>query len=90
MGKIPEFGAENGSITITLADVDQGQTVMVRKIVSDDTQFRQRLQSMGVVKGTEILVCHTAPLGDPRIYMVKGYKLALRNNEARRILVMSS
>ena len=42
---------------------------------------------MGVVKGTEIVVDHTAPLGDPRVYTLKGYRLTLRNAEARHILV---
>ena len=74
--------------SVTLADVARGQTAWVKRIASDDTQFRQRLQSMGVVKGTEILVDHTAPLGDPRVYALKGYRLTLRNSEARHILVM--
>lgn len=74
--------------SVTLADLARGQTAWVQRIASDDIQFRQRLQSMGVVKGTEILVDHTAPLGDPRVYTLKGYRLTLRNSEARLILVM--
>ena len=73
--------------SVTLADVALGRTVLVQKIASDDTQFRQRLQSMGVVKGTQVAVDHTAPLGDPRVYALKGYRLTLRNAEARHILV---
>ncbi|HIJ62692.1 MAG TPA: ferrous iron transport protein A [Rhodospirillaceae bacterium] len=72
---------------MTLADVPRGQRALVQRIASDDTQFRQRLQSMGVVKGTAVVVDHTAPLGDPRVYSLMGYSLTLRNSEARHILV---
>ena len=72
---------------LKLVDVGQGQTVKVLRIASDDVQLRQRLQSMGVVKGAEIVVNHTAPLGDPRIYVIKGYQVALRNSEAQCIQV---
>lgn len=72
---------------MTLADMALGRTALVQKIASDDTQFRQRLQSMGVVKGATVVVDHTAPLGDPRVYTLKGYRLTLRNAEARHILV---
>ena len=73
--------------TVTLVDMVRGQAARVSRIASDDALFRQRLQSMGVVKGTEIVVDHTAPLGDPRVYTLKGYRLTLRNAEARHILV---
>ena len=79
--------ATEASVSITLADIARGQTARVERIASDDTQFRQRLQSMGIVRGTEIVVDHTAPLGDPRVYSLKGYQLTLRNAEARQILV---
>lgn len=72
---------------VTLADVPRGQRALVQRIASDDTQFRQRLQSMGVVKGAAVAVDHTAPLGDPRVYTLMGYSLTLRNAEARQILV---
>jgi ferrous iron transport protein A len=44
---------------------------------------------MGITPGTEIHVVRTAPMGDPVEYMVRGYHLSLRKDEARFITVMS-
>lgn len=49
--------------------------------------FRQRLLAMGIIPGTEIEVIRTAPMGDPIEYLVKGYHLSLRKDEARYITV---
>jgi len=51
--------------------------------------FRQRLLAMGITPGTEIHVIRTAPMGDPVEYMVRGYHLSLRKDEARFITVKS-
>ena len=51
--------------------------------------FRQRLLAMGITPGTEIHVVRTAPMGDPVEYMVRGYHLSLRKDEARFITVTS-
>jgi ferrous iron transport protein A len=42
---------------------------------------------MGLVEGEEIENLGTAPLGDPIEYLVKGYRLSLRQTEARRVTV---
>jgi len=42
---------------------------------------------MGIIPGTEIEVIRTAPMGDPIEYLVKGYHLSLRKDEARYITV---
>ncbi|MGB8891632.1 MAG: metal-dependent transcriptional regulator [Methanoregula sp.] len=51
--------------------------------------FRQRLLAMGITPGTEIHVIRTAPMGDPVEYMIRGYHLSLRKDEARFITVKS-
>jgi len=40
---------------------------------------------LGMVKGTVINVDHTAPLGDPRSYLLLGYRVCLRREEALQI-----
>lgn len=51
--------------------------------------LRKRLLDMGVIPGAEITVVRVAPLGDPVEYLVKGYHLSLRRNEAEQILVQA-
>jgi ferrous iron transport protein A len=48
---------------------------------------RQRLQEMGVTRGTRLRFVRRAPLGDPIEIHVKGYRLMLRCTEARGIFV---
>jgi Fe2+ transport system protein FeoA len=48
---------------------------------------RQRLQEMGVTRGTRLRFVRRAPLGDPIEIHVKGYRLMLRCAEARGIFV---
>lgn len=49
--------------------------------------LRRRLYDMGVLPGAEIKVERVAPLGDPIVICVRGYKLSLRKQEASEILV---
>jgi Fe2+ transport system protein FeoA len=49
--------------------------------------LRRRCLEMGLVYGETVRVERTAPLGDPRSYVVKGYRLALRREEAALIQV---
>jgi ferrous iron transport protein A len=46
-----------------------------------------RLMEMGLTEGEEIEVIGFAPLGDPIEFQVRGYRLSLRANEARRLQV---
>jgi ferrous iron transport protein A len=49
--------------------------------------LRRRCMEMGLVHGETVHVERVAPLGDPRSYVVKGYRLALRREEAALIFV---
>jgi DtxR family Mn-dependent transcriptional regulator len=42
---------------------------------------------LGFVKGTEISVDLMNPLGEPNAYLVKGTSIALRKNQAAKILI---
>ena len=50
--------------------------------------LRRRFVEMGIVRGETILIERHAPLGDPVEYLIKGYHLALRKEEAARIEVI--
>jgi len=49
--------------------------------------FRKRLQEMGFIRGTEVLVEKYAPLRDPIELIVKGYHVSLRVDEAEHVLM---
>jgi len=72
--------------TWTVADLKPGEGGVIDRIDAA-LSLRQRLNAMGVVRGKEILLEHTAPMGDPRIYTILGYQLSLRNEEARKIVL---
>lgn len=50
-------------------------------------ESRRRLLDLGFVKGTEISIDLMNPLGEPNAYLVKGTSIALRKNQAAKILI---
>ena len=63
-----------------------GQRATITKI-NGESALRRRFIEMGIVKGETILIERHAPLGDPVEYLIKGYHLALRKEEAAHIEV---
>ena len=63
-----------------------GQRATITKI-NGAGALRRRFVEMGIVKGETILIERHAPLGDPVEYLIKGYHLALRKEEAAHIEV---
>ncbi len=68
---------------MTLADLKLGQSGCVVKV--DDDALGHNLASMGLVRGATVSLSRTAPMGNPRIYVIKGYQLSLRNEDARKV-----
>ena len=64
-----------------------GQRATIARI-NGARALRRRFIEMGIVKGETILIERHAPLGDPIEYLVKGYHLALRKEEATQIEVI--
>lgn len=69
-----------------LSDIKIGQKVTVLK-VNGNGALKRRIMDMGVTKGTEVFITKTAPLGDPLEINVRGYKLTIRKDDAKTILV---
>ena len=70
----------------TLSGVDIGDSVIVTA-VGGSGALRQHFLDMGVIPGTRMTLVKYAPLGDPLEFLVHGYELTLRMDEASRILV---
>ena len=74
------------SESIQLHYLQPGQRATITRIGGTGA-LRRRFVEMGIVKGETILIERHAPLGDPVEYLIKGYHLALRKEEAAQIEV---
>ncbi|MBF0461442.1 MAG: ferrous iron transport protein B [Magnetococcales bacterium] len=70
----------------TLFDLPQGAEGVVAEIRGEG-KLKLRLAEMGLVRGTQVAARQTAPLGDPRLYVVAGFLLSLRHSEARCVIL---
>jgi Fe2+ transport system protein FeoA len=69
-----------------LNELQTGDRAIIER-VQGMGRFRHRLMEMGFVPGAEIVVEKYAPLKDPIEYVLKGYHVSLRHEEAEKILV---
>ena len=70
----------------SLSDLSPGQSGRVQRIEGQPAN-RQRLQEMGLIRGTAVQFVRAAPLGDPIEIRVRGYHLSLRRQEADAVIV---
>lgn len=70
--------------TVSLNELAPGQTATILR-VRGSVAARRRMLEMGLVKGEAITAKRCAPLGDPVAYMVKGYNLSLRRQDAANV-----
>ena len=71
---------------MTLKDLKINQTAKVFNIDCADA-LRQRLEDLGLTKGTKITPTFISPLGDPVAYEFRNNIIAIRNNDAQKILI---
>jgi ferrous iron transport protein A len=70
----------------TLVDLKPNDVATVSCIDGND-DVAVRLMEMGILEGEKITLVRYAPLGDPIEFLVRGYRLSLRANEAKRVQV---
>jgi Fe2+ transport system protein FeoA len=71
---------------LRLSDYLEGQTGLIVE-VQGDAASRRRMSEMGFIRGSEVKVVKDAPLKDPVEYLVKGYHVSLRRDQAAQILM---
>jgi Fe2+ transport system protein FeoA len=71
---------------VSLSQLRPGQRATIVH-VGGHGAVRRRFVEMGIVRGETVLVERVAPLGDPVEYLIKGYHLSLRREEANQITV---
>lgn len=70
----------------SLFDLSPGQTGVVLDLLIQGLT-RRRLLDLGMVPGTRVEAVRRSPAGDPKAYRLRGSVIALREEEAKRILV---
>ena len=68
----------------TLADLGPEEQGRIHSITDTDG-ISQRLAELGFTSGQTVQVIRFAPLGDPMQIRIRGFSLALRLHEAKRV-----
>jgi len=63
-----------------------GQTGTVSRLDSVGNE-RRRMLDLGIVQGTAIEAVQKSPSGDPIAYFIRGAVIALRDEDAKKIMV---
>ncbi len=71
---------------IPLNELKIGQKAQVRYLISEGSA-RRRMLDLGLVINTTVEALQKSPFGDPTAYAIRGAVIALRSEEAARILV---
>lgn len=71
---------------ITLDRLEKGKGARVQKLCANPV-LRRRLIDMGFVKNAKIECVEESPMGNPRAYKILSFVIALRNEDARDIMV---
>jgi Fe2+ transport system protein FeoA len=69
-----------------LDELPVGARAVVEGVACDRT-VRRRLLELGLLPGTAVEVMRRAPLGDPIELALRGYRLSIRGDEARGVVV---
>ena len=71
---------------LTLNQLPVGKTGHVLSLSSSGTQ-RRRMLDLGLIQGTAVEALQKSPSGDPTAYFIRGAVIALRMEDAQKILV---
>lgn len=72
--------------TKTLLQLQIGSKGIIKEILTDQVT-KERLESLGMISGSEVKVVRNAPFGCPRIYQTLNTAIAIRNETANQVIV---
>lgn len=71
---------------IPLNTLPLGKKGRVKQLTSDGT-IRRRMLDLGLISDTEVEALQRSPSGDPIAYHIRGAVIALRSEDASKILI---
>ncbi len=71
---------------LSLDKLPIGEKCVVKRILSDG-RLRRRMMDLGIVYGTEIEAIQSSPSGDPVAYGIRGAVIAIRSEDAKKIII---
>lgn len=71
---------------MALCDLHEGHTATVHGNFAE-ASMRRRLQDLGLICGTRVECVQKSPHGDIAAYLIKDALIAIRTEDARKILV---
>lgn len=71
---------------IPLNTIKLGSSCIVNLLTADG-MIRRRFLDLGLINGTEVTALTKSPSGDPVAYLIRGAVIALRSEDASKILV---
>ncbi|MGL4739980.1 MAG: FeoA family protein [Sarcina sp.] len=57
--------------------------------IEGNEKLAKRLLALGCINGTSIKLKRKAPLGDPIIFSIRGFDIALRKKDAQNIFLLN-
>lgn len=69
-----------------LGMLSKGKKVQVYELLSTGSD-RRRMLDLGLINNTKIEILQKSPSGDPTAYLIRGAVIALREKEAKNIIV---
>lgn len=70
-----------------LNEIEFGSTCLIESVDNLDDLLKRRLQDLGLVNGSEVLLKSGAAFGGPLLISVNGQLIAIRRNDAKKIKV---
>ena len=70
----------------SLCDLCVGNRAFVIRLSATGC-LRRRLLDVGLIPGSTVECVGISPLGDPRAYFVRGSQIAIRNKDAKDIII---
>ena len=70
----------------TLDTLRSGESAAIRALHAAPGAV-SRLYDMGLTQGANVTLLRSAPFGDPLVVSLRGYRLAIRRADARRVEV---
>lgn len=70
----------------TLSSLHEGERGRVAKLLIGG-KMRSRLSDLGLIEGTEVSCLQKSASGDPTAYLIRGAVIALRCEDASRVII---